>query len=382
MKFKEYRIDIWILLPVLALILFSVGSVYSASSYFSMSKFNDQNYMLKLHLIRVILAIIMLFVFAKVDYRYYKKYGKLIIWISILFLAIIYLGLFTTINGATRWISIGPFSFQPSDLAKFTLIIYISNLLVKKKEYLHFLYRGYYPLLFYIVLVTLLVAFQPNFSTSIIIFGTSILLLFISRVKFKHLAFTVLVLIPFVILYVISKSYIVDRITSHSDYTAGSNPNYQLTQSIIGFGNGGFTGVGIGNSYQREFFLPEAYGDFIFSIIGEEYGFIGTFIIIILFVLLMYRGYSVTKTIKDEYGRYLSFGITTIISAYAFVNMAVASGLAPTTGVPVPFISYGGTALIINSMAIGILLNISSFRNNDELFFLNNEPGKIKLPQY
>jgi cell division protein FtsW len=382
MKFKEYRIDIWILLPVLALILFSVGSVYSASSYFSMSKFNDQNYMLKLHLIRVILAIIMLFVFAKVDYRYYKKYGKLIIWISILFLAIIYLGLFTTINGATRWISIGPFSFQPSDLAKFTLIIYVSNLLVKKKEYLHFLYRGYYPLLFYIVLVTLLVAFQPNFSTSIIIFGTSILLLFISRVKFKHLAFTVLVLIPFVILYVISKSYIVDRITSHSDYTAGSNPNYQLTQSIIGFGNGGFTGVGIGNSYQREFFLPEAYGDFIFSIIGEEYGFIGTFIIIILFVLLMYRGYSVTKTIKDEYGRYLSFGITTIISAYAFVNMAVASGLAPTTGVPVPFISYGGTALIINSMAIGILLNISSFRNNDELFFLNNEPGKIKLPQY
>jgi cell division protein FtsW len=139
-----------------------------------------------------------------------------------------------------------------------------------------------------------------------------------------------------------------------------------LVQAVIGFGNGGFFGVGPGNSLQREFFLPEAYGDFIYSIVGEEYGFIGTFAVLLLFVVILLRGYKVAKMVKDDFGKYLSFGITTILSSYAIVNMSVACGIIPTTGVPVPFVSYGGTALIINSMAVGILLNISKHRNENE----------------
>ena len=139
-----------------------------------------------------------------------------------------------------------------------------------------------------------------------------------------------------------------------------------MYQAIIGFGNGGLFGIGPGNSMQREFFLPEAHGDFIFSIIGEEYGFIGTISVVILFGIIAVRGYRTSKLIKDDFGKYVSFGLTTIITLYAIVNMCVSTGLIPTTGVPMPFISYGGTALIINAVAIGILLNISS-RRYDEI---------------
>jgi len=346
--------------------IFSVGVVYSASSYFSLDKFGDSMYMFRQHIIKVVFAILMIFVFAKIDYRYYQRMGKVLIWISIIFLIIIFVGGFISIKGAIRWLSLGPISFQPSDLAKYALVIYLSHLLVKKKDQIHLLYKGYLPLVFYILLISGLVLSQPNLSTAIVIFVTSLMMLILSPVKMKHIFYTVLSVIPFALLFVISKSYVLKRLTKHADYTDGGTSNYQLVQAIIGFGNGGFTGVGPGNSMQREYFLPEAYSDFIFSIVGEEYGFIGTFIIVCLFALFLYRGFKVAKTVNDDFGRYLAFGITSIISAYAGINMAVACGLVPTTGVPIPFLSYGGTALIINAIAVGILLNISTFRNKEE----------------
>ncbi|MBL7128606.1 MAG: cell division protein FtsW [Ignavibacteria bacterium] len=378
MKLKGYRIDIWILLPVLFLIIFSIGAVYSASSYFSMETFNDSNYLLKQHLIRVAIALTSLFIFAKIDYRYYQDIGKLLIWVSIFLLLFIYIGGVSEVKGASRWISIGPVSFQPADFAKFTLIIYISHLLVKKKNYVHLLYKGYLPILFYIILITVLVAFQPNFSTALIIFGSSLVLLILSNVKLKHIVYTVVSLIPFGVIFVLSKAYIVKRLTSHADFTTGGDSHYQLQQAIIGFGNGGLFGMGPGNSLQREFFLPEAHGDFIFSIIGEEYGYIGVFILIILFAFILIRGYKVAKKVKDDFGKYLAFGITTLITSYAVVNMSVACGLIPTTGVPIPFVSYGGTALIVNSIAVGILLNISSFCNESQVTFSDDYVDETK----
>jgi len=375
MKLSEYKIDVWILIPVLLLIIFGICAVYSASSYYSLSKFNDTSFMLKQHLIKVIIALIVLFLFARIDYKYYQKIGKSMIWVSIGMLAVVYLGFATAMNGASRWISVGPFNFQPSDLAKYTLIIYLACLMVRKKKYLDLLYKGYLPLLFYIVLVTVLVAFQPNLSTAIIIFGSSMVILMITNVKTKHLLITMISALPLAVMFIYSKAYILERINYHSDFATGGSSNYQLTQAIIGFGNGGITGVGPGNSLQREFFLPEAYGDFIYSIIGEEYGFIGTFAILLLFIIILIRGYKVAKLVKDDFGKYLAFGITTILSSYAVVNMSVACGIIPTTGVPVPFVSYGGTALIINAMAVGILLNISTQRQQADLSIdaVNNE---------
>lgn len=362
MKIGGYKIDIWILIPVLLLLIFSIGLVYSASSDYSISKFKDANYMFKLHLIKVLMAIILIFIFAKIDYRYYQKYSKWLILISVACLALVFI-IGVSIKNVNRWINIGPVSFQPSDLAKYTLILFVANLLVKRRNNLTDLYKGYLPVIISILVVSILVAAQPNFSTSLIIFGSSMLLLFISQVKFKHVLITGISLLPFAVIFVLTKSYIRNRIENYADFTSSGTAQHQLNQAIIGLGNGGIFGVGIGNSLQKQFFLPEAHGDFIFSIIGEEYGMLGTLAVIFLFALLMIRGYKVAKKIPDDFGKYVAFGITTILTSYAIVNMSVACGIIPTTGVPIPFISYGGTALIFNSIAVGILLNISSQRN-------------------
>ena len=374
MSIKGYKADIWILISVIALIVFSIGAVYSASSYFSaMTKNGDSEYYAKMHLIKIVLAIILIFLFAKFDYNKLKKISIYIVWGSVLLLIIVFF-FGTAKKGASRWIPLGPISFQPSDVAKYALVIHVSYLLMKKKEYVDFLYKGYLHIFGYIFLITLLVAVQPNFSTSLIIFGSSMLILFVSPVKMKHIMVTVISFIPVAIAFISTRDYIIKRFSDFGGYATDGKAEKQLDQAIIGLGNGGILGVGLGNSYQKELFLPESYGDFIYAIIGEEYGMIGAVLIIIVFCFMLFRGYRVARDTSDEFGKYLAFGITTIIASYAVVNMSVATGIIPTTGVPIPFVSYGGTALIINSAAIGILLNISRHRDKNQII-----PNKLNL---
>lgn len=267
-----------------------------------------------------------------------------------------------TTKGAARWIYLGGFSFQPADFVKYALLINISYLLAKKKDYISNLYYGYLPVLGYVLAVVALIAMQPNFSTASVIFISSLMLFWVSKVKLKHIGVTLLSMLPAAILFVLSKPYILNRIFSYQEHTQGGNGSYQLSQAIIGFGNGGFLGVGPGNSTQRELFLPQSYDDFVFSIVGEEYGFWGVTIVIALFALFVYRGLKLSKSLQDDFGRYLAFGITIIIGLNAVINMMVATGMIPTTGQTLPFISYGGTSIIFNSIAVGILLNISTYR--------------------
>ncbi|MBN1633538.1 MAG: cell division protein FtsW [Ignavibacteria bacterium] len=374
MNEKTNKIDIWIFLAVIGLLLFSLLAVYSASSYYFYGLKKDTEFLLRNHLIKVILGIAMIFLFMKLDYNIYRRISKFLIWFAIFLL--LYVLLFAAAKkNVYRWIDIGPISFQPSDFAKYALVIHISYLLMKKKEYTHLLYRGYLPVLFYILMITALVAFQPNLSTSLIIFGSSMFLLFVSPVKMKHMIITVLLMIPFIIIFVVSNEYMLKRLSKYSDHTSGMGADNQLAQAIIGLGNGGLIGVGAGNSYQKEYFLHEAYSDFIFAVVGEEYGFIGAVILILIFVMLIVRGYKVAKDINDDFGKYIAFGITTIIALYSFVNISVATGIIPTTGVPIPFVSYGGTALVINCIGIGILLNISSQRG--QVKSLNEKFSKV-----
>ncbi len=362
MKSGRNKIDIFILLPVLLLIFFSIAIVYSASSDYALQKWNDAAYLFKQHLIRVVISFVVLFFFAKFDYRYLQDLSKLLVFVAIILLAVV---LFTSsqVKNVNRWLSLGFLSFQPSDLAKYALIIHVSTLLVRKEGYLDNLYRGYLPILLYLLLVCGLVALQPNFSTALIIFGSTVLLMLTSKIKIKHIAITVVSLLPAAALFILSKSYIRERLENYAEYSSSGTAQHQLSQAIVGLGNGGIFGVGIGNSIQKEFFLPESYGDFIFSIVGEEYGFIGTLFVVAMFAMILYRGYKTAKKVQDPFGRYLAFGITTLLVSYAIVNMSVASGIFPTTGVPIPFVSFGGTALILNAMAAGVLLNISSFRD-------------------
>lgn len=362
MESRINKIDLGILIPILALITFSLGVVYSASSSWSVKLAGDSSYLFRNHLIRASVGIFLIFVVSRVSYLHLANYRKWLMGAAVLMLLYLLFAGVETTKGAARWIYLGGFSFQPADFVKYALLINIAFLLAKKKDYISNLYYGYIPLLGYVLLVVLLIAVQPNFSTASVIFISSLMLFWVGKVKMKHMVITVLSMLPAAFLFVLSKPYILNRIFSYREHTSGGDASYQLSQAIIGFGNGGLFGVGPGNSNQREFFLPQSYDDFVFSIVGEEYGFWGVTIVILLFGIFVYCGLKLARNLQDDFGKYLAFGITIIIGLNAVINMMVATGMIPTTGQTLPFISYGGTSIIFNSIAVGILLNISTYR--------------------
>lgn len=362
MKQRTGHIDLWIFLSVLALMMFSVGVVYSASVSISGIRHDgDFNYLVRNHSIRVILGIAALFVGMFVNYHFYRRISKYLLIIALLLLAYTLVG-GTVVNGAQRWVSLGPVRFQPSEFAKFALVIHLSVLLAAKQRYIHVFRDSFLPLLIWILAVVGLVFLQPNFSTGAILLGISFMVLFVGRVKIMHLAGVALAGIPVIFIYVVSATYRWNRIMAHfTEEGGGAAGNYQINQAIIGLGSGGIFGVGMGMSKQRELFLPESYTDFIFAIVGEEYGFIGAVIILALFTIIMVRGMKIAKRATDDLGRFLAVGITCTVTVYAIVNAMVTTGLAPTTGLPMPLLSYGGTTIVFTAYALGVLLNISMF---------------------
>lgn len=366
MENKLNKIDLWILIPVLVLTAFSLGVVYSASSSWSVMRNGDSSYLFKNHLIRAAIGVFMIFLFSRIDYRHLIRYRKFLMIAAVLMLLYLLVAGVETTKGASRWIRFAGFSFQPADFVKYTLVINVAYMLAKKKDYISSLYYGYLPMIFYVLLIAGLIAAQPNFSTATTIFAASVMLFFVGKVKIKHIILTFIYIIPAVALFILSKPYILNRLFSYSEHTSSGDANYQLSQAIIGFGNGAIVGVGPGNSIQRDFFLPQSYDDFVFSIVGEEYGFIGITLVLLMFGIFIYKGLKLSKVIEDDFGRYLAFGITIMIGMNAVINMMVATGIIPTTGVTLPFISYGGTSIIFNSIAVGILLNISTWRKKPE----------------
>ncbi len=362
MENKLNKIDLWILIPILVLITFSLGVVYSASSSWSVKLSGDSSYLFRNHLVRAMAGIFCIFLFSRLDYRQLIKFRKPLIILAVLMLLYLLFAGVESTKGASRWIRFAGMSFQPSDFVKYALTINIAYMLAKKKDYVTNLYYGYLPMIAYVIIVVALIAVQPNFSTASVVFCSSIMLFFVGKVKPKHIIVTFLSIIPAAGLFILSKPYILQRIFSYQEHTSGGDTGYQLSQAIIGFGNGALFGVGPGNSNQRDFFLPQSYDDFVFSIVGEEYGFIGVTLVVIMFAIFIYKGLSLSKSIEDDFGRYLAFGITSIIALNALINMMVATGITPTTGQTLPFISYGGTSIIFNSIAVGILLNVSTWR--------------------
>ncbi len=360
---KFGHIDWYILLPVVGLMLFSIAFVYSASAPFAELKFGSKNTLFISHTIRIILGLITLVIFAKIDYHFWAKISKLILVIAIGLLAFVLFG-GEEMKGASRWINLGFFKFQPSELAKFALVLHLSVLLARKQEVIKDFKNGMFPLLLWSGIVVFLILLQPNHSTAFIILLISIIMMFVGNVNLLHLGG--LSIIGFGILgsYAVVAKYPMQRISAFLGMAKSSEIvqvfNYQLQQSLIALGNGGIFGLGPGQSRQAALFLPESYGDFIYSIIGEEYGFIGAAIIILVFVLILWRGMIVAKNAPDNLGYFLAFGIIITLSIYAFVNAGVNSGLLPTTGLPMPFISYGGTAVLFHAAAVGVLLNISA----------------------
>lgn len=357
---QKNHIDIWLMVAVLGLMVISLGVVYSASAEWAYARYENQNHYIDLHAIKILLSIGALFAGLSIPYRVYKKLAKPALIIAIAFLAVtLILGGET--KGAVRWLHYGGLGFQPSEFAKFTLLFYLCALLTVKGETIRDLKKGFIPAMVWVGIVTLLVMLQPNFSTAAMIIILSIMILFVGGVRFSHLTATMGCLIPVLAGYVLIAPYRLQRMKLFMQSRTNGRANYQLWQGMIGFGNGGIFGVGPGESRQRDLFLPESYNDFVYSIIGEEYGFIGAVFILAVFLFIMIRGYKIAKNAKDDFGRYLAIAITGTITLYAVVNACVALGIFPTTGLPMPFISYGGSALLMTAFGAGVLLNISAY---------------------
>lgn len=361
MRAQRNHIDLWTLIAVLTLMVLSLGVVYSASSSFAMEKWKESERLLGIHAVKVLVSFLAIFLFMQIDYRRYAAITKPTLVVAVVLLGVT-LVLGGEVKGATRWLTFGGFGFQPSELAKFALIFHLSVLMAYKKELVRDFKTGFMPMMVWIGAVTILILVQPNFSTGAMIFAISLVMLFVGRVKLSHIALTVGGLVPLLIIYMLSAEYRMRRIMSYLSGTedAPSKANYQLWQGIIGFGNGGVFGLGPGNSRQRDLFLPESHGDFVFSIVGEEYGLIGTMFFVLLFLTIFLRGMKIARSSRDDLGRYLAAGITVSITLYALVNAGVTLGILPTTGLPMPFVSYGGSSMLFSAVAIGVLLNISS----------------------
>jgi cell division protein FtsW len=353
--------DIGVILSALFLTSMGVLMVYSTSSVYSLEMYGDTHYFLKRHGIYLLMGITFMIVLMLFDYRLLRKlvYPAYLVGLAMLVLVLVP-GIGKEVGGAQRWIDLGIFTFQPSEVAKYILVLYLAHSLTKKRDKLDNFVVGFASHLMIAGVYVVLILLEPDFGTAttvlVVLFG----MMFIGEVKLKYMLPVGLVSVVFMVLAVVTKGYRMERVTSFLDpWQDPLGSGYQAIQSFIAFAMGGIYGEGLGDSTQKLFFLPQAHTDFIFSIIGEELGFIGIVLVIIGFAVLLIRSLRVSLRAPDLFGCYLVFGCTMLITLQAGINMAVAVGLFPTKGLTLPFISYGGTSLVTTLAAVGIILNVS-----------------------
>lgn len=359
---KRSKIDYQFLGLIFALLGFGLVALYSASTVESFENFgNTTHYIFHQLLYGVALGLLAMFVFSKIDYHTWQKLLPLIVLFSLLLLALVkapHIGF--SAGGATRWIHIGPIFFQPSELAKLAIIVYLATWASKKTGIQESFIFGTLPSLIIVSLFAALILWQPDFGSMSILLGIAAVLIFASGINFKHFAYlTIMVLIALVLL-IKFEPYRYQRITSFlSPQTDTLGSSYQINQSLLAIGGGGLWGYGYGLSRQKHNYLPEPMSDSIFAITAEELGFIRMIFLIGLFVAFSFRGLSIAKLAPDTFGKMLALGITTWISLQALINIGAMAGLLPLTGVPLPFFSYGSSAMFMELASMGILLNIS-----------------------
>ncbi|NFA41069.1 stage V sporulation protein E [Clostridium botulinum] len=353
------QIDYGIFYSVVLLLAVGVVMVYSASSYYAMFKNNDSMYFLKRQLVWAVLGMVVLCTTMSIDYHKIKKYTLWLMIGCIPLLLVVFL--FPGVNGAQRWIQIGPMSFQPSELAKYVVVLFLAKGIEMKGDGIKNFSTGIVPYLFVSGIYAALVLAEKNLSIASVIMIVTFIVLFSAGGRIKHLFGIVApLMVSAAVLFTVGEPYRRARMLNFVDPWKDPTGNgYQLIQSFYALGAGGITGLGLGQSRQKTLYMPEPHNDFIFAIIGEELGLIGCLCIITLFVVFIWRGIKVAMSAKDTYGTLLAIGITSVVAVQSLINIAVVTGSMPVTGVPLPFISYGGTSLVINMAAMGVLLNIS-----------------------
>jgi cell division protein FtsW len=352
----------------LMLVGLGILMVYSASAIRAQEQFGDPSYFLKRQVTWAVVGLSVLIWGLGQDYRQLQRWAPLLYVISVLLLIIVLIpAVGTRVNGARRWLRFSSLSFQPAELAKIGLLLYMSRLLARKGERVREFTDGFLPPMILTLIVALLIALQPNYGTALIILIMVAALLFAARAKVSHLALTSLGFLPLGGLLLLQVPHVRARVLAMVDPSQVS-PRflYQLTQSQLALGRGGSLGTGLGDGMQKLFYLPEPHTDFIFAIVGEELGFAGAIGVLGLFAVFLWRGIRIALQTSDPFGCYLALGITALIVTQAVVNVGMVVGLLPTTGLPLPFLSFGGSSLVMTLFGVGILLNIS--RRSPEYF--------------
>ncbi len=346
---------------VLVLAALGVVMVYSAGAAFSAKTYGDGTYFLKREAIYALVGLVAFSYGLRTDYAAYRRMTYPLLFLSVVALAAVLI-VGTKVAGATRWFRIGPLSFQPSELAKFSLALYLAVLLARKAEKVREFSVGFLPPLIMTGLVCGLLLLEPDLGTAVVIGLMALGLLFVAGTRTSYILIALLVAVPVGWKFLIAGTpWRMRRILAFlNPWQYRQNESYQLFESLISFGSGGLTGQGLGASKQKLFFLPEAHTDFILAIVGEELGFLGLLCVLATFGVLVWRGLVAATRARDVFGSYLAFAITLLFGLQALMNMAVVLGLMPTKGIPLPFVSYGGTSLVVSLFMAGVVGNISA----------------------
>ncbi|SDQ62900.1 spore cortex peptidoglycan biosynthesis regulator SpoVE [Virgibacillus subterraneus] len=360
---NQYAPDYTLLAVILSLLLIGIVIVYSSSFVWAEYKYADSFYYVKRQLLFCSVGLIAMFFIMSVPYGTWKKYSKVILLACfLLLLAVLIPGIGMVRGGAQSWIGVGAFSIQPSEFMKLGLIIYLSVYLSVQQKYITSFKKGFFPSLLLVFTSFGLIMLQPDLGTGVVLVLTCMVMIYTAGARLSHfLGLAVLGIAGFLLL-IISAPYRIDRITAFlNPWEDPSDTGFQIIQSLYAIGPGGLTGVGLGNSLQKHFYLPEPQNDFIFAILGEELGFLGGTFVIGLFMLLFWRGVKVALEAPDAYGRFLALGIVSMLTIQVMINISVVIGLIPVTGITLPFLSYGGSSLTLTLCSVGILLNISKY---------------------
>jgi len=359
-------VDRMLILTTTALVATGLIMVYSTSYIMAMKKYGSEYFFVKKQFIFILIGFLFFIIASKIDYHFYQRwvYPLLLASFALLLVLAFIPGVGNEVGGARRWLKLGPLTFQPSEPAKLAVIMYLAYYLSTKKEKIKTFSRGFLPPIIMSGLFIALILKQPDFGTALSLGAIAIILMFIAGVRLRHIFSLVVFAMPFLYLMVSRVDYRMKRMLTFLDpWKDSDGAGFQLVQSLIGFGAGGIWGVGLGGGKQKLFYLPEAHTDFILSVIGEELGLIGISSLVVLYLIVLFCGVRIALKAEDLFGQYLAIGITLLILLQAVVNMAVVMALLPTKGLTLPFISYGGTSLVVNMIGMGILLNIYKTEN-------------------
>jgi cell division protein FtsW len=357
-----------VLAVALVLALVGLVMVFSASAVVAGSRFHDSIYFLKRQLAWLVFGVMLMYAVSRLDYAVWRKLALPLLGLTALLLIIVLVPAFGSVSkGARRWIRLGVVSIQPAEIAKLVIVFYLAGYLAKKGARIVELTTGFLPPLIVMGLIAALILLQPDFGTVVVMGCVTFGLLFLSGARLAHLGGLLLLTLPAAAVLIFASAYRRQRmltfLTPWKDPTASG---FQVTQSFLAFGSGGVFGVGLGEGRQKLFFLPEAHTDFVLALVGEELGLIGTFAIMLLFLILVLKGFQVAGRAREPFGRHLALGITLLIGTQVLVNAGVVTGLLPTKGLTLPLVSYGGSSLLMSLVGVGILLSISRDRQGGQ----------------